>query len=177
VVSQTNLVNVKLQSARVFSLVDQGYRPKADADTSRASLNSSLADVERAKADVEQARQTLGPKAPTAQVQARQAAIAKARRDLADTGRARPRGRGRQQPAARARPLRRGRPDRADFIDANATWIDAQMRENSLEHIKVGDVVGISFEARPGRVFKGRVEGIGGGVDNRDVDRRPGCRS
>ena len=174
VVSQTNLVNVKLQSARVFSLVDQGYRPKADADTSRASLNSSLADVERAKADVEQARQNLGPKGANAQVQSAEAAIAKAKRDLSDTVvRAPGDGDVSNLQLAPGRYVGAGQTV-LTFIDANATWIDAQMRENSLEHIKVGDVVGISFDARPGRVYKGRVEGIGGGVDNRDVDPATG---
>jgi multidrug resistance efflux pump len=173
-VSQTNLVNEKLQSARVFELVDKGYRPKADGDTSRASLNSSTAEVERAKADVEQARQNLGPKGANAQIQSAQAAISKARRDLADTVvRAPGDGDVSNLQLAPGRYVGAGQTV-LTFIDANATWIDAQMRENSLEHIKVGDVVGIAFDARPGRVYKGRVEGIGGGVDNRDVDSATG---
>jgi|GraSoiStandDraft_4_1057263.scaffolds.fasta_scaffold25614_3 multidrug resistance efflux pump len=172
--AEANLANVKQQTRRVFALVEQGYRPKADADDARASLRASTAEVDRAKAEVEKAQQNLGPKDANAQVLSAQAAIAKARRDQADTVvRAPSDGDVTNLQLAVGRYVGAGQTV-LTFVDGSATWIDAQVRENSLEHIKVGSKVGIALDARPGRVYPGTVESVGWGVDNRDVDQTTG---
>jgi multidrug resistance efflux pump len=172
--SEANLANVRQQTKRVFELVDGGVRPKADGDDSRASLHSGLADVERAKAEVEQARQNLGPLGANAQIRSAQAAIRQARRDLADTVvRAPAAGDVTNLQLATGRYVGPGQ-TALTFIDGSGIWIEAQVRENSLEHIKVGDAVGVSLDVRPGRVYAARVEGVGWGVDNRDVDPQTG---
>jgi multidrug resistance efflux pump len=172
--SEANLINVQKQTARVFELVERGFRPKADGDESRASLRSANADVVRAKADVEQARQNLGPLDGNAQVRSAQAALYKARRDLSDVViRAPSNGDVTNLQLATGRYVGAGQ-TALTFVDADVIWIESQFRENSLEHIKPGNSVGISLDARPGRVYPGKVESIGWGVDNRDVDPATG---
>ena len=51
------------------------------------------------------------------------------------------------------------------FIDARGAWITADLRENQLGNVQIGDAVGITFDAAPGTVFKGRVQSIAWGID------------
>jgi multidrug resistance efflux pump len=51
------------------------------------------------------------------------------------------------------------------FIARHNIWIQADMKENNLEHIEPGDRVGIVFDVLPGRVVEGTVREIGFGVD------------
>jgi multidrug resistance efflux pump len=50
-------------------------------------------------------------------------------------------------------------------IDGNAWWIVANYRENSLENLRPGQRVGLTFNTYPGRIFPGVVESVGWGVD------------
>ena len=45
-------------------------------------------------------------------------------------------------------------------------WISADMTENNLGHIDVGDEAAIVLDVLPGHVLKGRVRSIGRGVDS-----------
>ena len=45
-------------------------------------------------------------------------------------------------------------------------WISADMTENNLGHIDVGDEAAIVLDVLPGEVLKGRVRSIGRGVDS-----------
>lgn len=172
--SQANLLNTQQQTTRILELVDRGFRPKADGDTARADLRTAGADVGRAKADVEQARQNLGPLSGNAEVRSAEAALEKARRDLSDTVvRAPSNGDVTNLQLATGRYVAAGQ-TALTFVDGDVVWIESQFRENSLEHIKPGNRIGVSLDARPGRVYPGRVESIGWGVDNRDVDPTTG---
>ena len=51
------------------------------------------------------------------------------------------------------------------FIARHNIWIQADMKENNLEHIGPGDRVGIVFDVLPGRVVEGTVREVGFGVD------------
>jgi multidrug resistance efflux pump len=50
------------------------------------------------------------------------------------------------------------------LIAVHDVWITADLTENNLGHVDVGDEVAITFDVMPGQVFKGRVRSIGGGV-------------
>ena len=50
-------------------------------------------------------------------------------------------------------------------IDRDAWWVVANYRENSLENLRPGQRVGLSFNTYPGRIFPGVVESVGWGVD------------
>ncbi len=50
------------------------------------------------------------------------------------------------------------------FVSGTDVWIQANMRENSLGHVKPGNEVDIVLDVAPGRIFKGVVKSIGVGV-------------
>ena len=174
-VSRANYENAKAQTDRVMDLVGKGIRAAATADSAKATLHTAIADVGRARAEVEQARQNLGPSdASNPELRQAQAALRKARRDLADTVvRAPSDGAVTNLQLAAGRYVGGGQ-TALTFIDSDVVWIESELRENALEYIKVGDPVGIVLDTRPGRVYAGKVESIGWGVDNRDVDPQTG---
>jgi multidrug resistance efflux pump len=173
--SEATLVNARLQSERVFELVRRGVSSPSRGDDSRASVRNAVAEVARSKAELEQARQSLGPQgADNPQIRQAQAALSSARRDLADTVvRAPSNGRVTNLQLAPGR-FAAGGQAVMTFVENDAVWIEAEFRENSLEHIKVGDPVGIVLDVRPGRIYPGKVESVGWGIDNRDADPQTG---
>jgi multidrug resistance efflux pump len=60
------------------------------------------------------------------------------------------------------------------FLDARLVWINAFLRENSLEYIKPGVQAEVVLDVLPGRVLSARVESIGWGVGEGDVDSATG---
>jgi multidrug resistance efflux pump len=169
--AEAKLANTQEQTARQFELVKKGVYSKARGDQATASLDAAIADVDRAKAEVEQARQNMGPQgADNPEIRQAQAAVRKARRDLADTVVRAPSdgvitnlqlATGQFVPAGQSV---------MTFIDAEVIWIESQFRENNLEHLEVGNAADVVLDMRPGRIYPGRIESIGWGVDSRDVD-------
>ena len=51
------------------------------------------------------------------------------------------------------------------YIDRDQWWIVANFRENSLENVRPGQRVGLTFNTYPGRIFPGVVQTVGWGVD------------
>ena len=51
------------------------------------------------------------------------------------------------------------------FIAIHDTWIVADLSENNLGNVDAGDKVEVTFDVRPGKVFKGRVRHAGYGVE------------
>ena len=173
--SQATLVNARVQSERVFELVRRGVSSPSRGDDSRASVRNAIADVARSQAELEQARQNLGPSgAANPQIRQAQAALSSARRDLNDTVvRAPSNGRVTNLQLAPGRFAGAGQ-SVLTFVENDAVWIEAEFRENSLEHIKVGDPVALVLDVRPGRVYPGKVDSVGWGIDNRDTDAQTG---
>jgi multidrug resistance efflux pump len=50
------------------------------------------------------------------------------------------------------------------LIAIHDVWISADMTENNLGNIEPGDEVAIVLDVMPGKVWKGRVRSVGGGV-------------
>jgi multidrug resistance efflux pump len=50
-------------------------------------------------------------------------------------------------------------------IDGDQWWVVANFRENSLENVRPGQRVGLTFNTYPGRIFAGVVESVGWGVN------------
>jgi multidrug resistance efflux pump len=173
--AQANLANARQQSKRTFDLVKRGFQTKSQSDQAQATLDTAIANADQALAEVERARQNLGPRgASNPQVRQAQAALRRARRDLADTVvRAPSNGVITNRQLATGQYVSAGQPVMT-FFDSSAIWVESEMEENGLEHIKVGDPVGIALDIRPGRVYRGRVESIGWGVDSREVDSQTG---
>ena len=167
--------NVREQTARVFELVRVGVYAASKGDQARSELDTAEAQVQRARAALEQARQALGPKgADNPQIRDALAALEQARLDLARTTLRAP-GDGvvtnLQLNIGQFAPA--GQPA-LTFLDARLVWLQAFVRENSLEFISPGTRAEVVLDVLPGRVLPARVESLGWGVGEGDVDPTTG---
>jgi multidrug resistance efflux pump len=169
------LNNVREQAARVFELVRQGVYPPARGDQAQAQLGAAEAQVEQAQASLEQARQALGPQgSDNPQIRDALAAVEQARLDLSHTTLRAP-GDGVisnlqlnvGQFAAAGQPA-------LTFLDARLVWLQAFLRENSLEYVRSGTQAEVVLDVLPGRVFPARVQSLGWGVAEDDIERSTG---
>ena len=167
--------NIREQAARVFELVRVGVYAASKGDQARSELDTAEAQVQRAQASLEQARQALGPQgADNPQIREALAALEQARLDLARTTLRAP-GDGVVsnlqlnigQFAAVGQPA-------LTFLDARLVWLQAFIRENSLEYISPGTRAEVVLDVLPGRVLPARVESLGWGVGEGDVDATTG---
>jgi multidrug resistance efflux pump len=167
--------NVREQAARAFELVRVGVYAASKGDQARSELGTAEAQVQRAQASLEQARQALGPQgADNPQIRDALAALEQARLDLARTTLRAP-GDGVVsnlqlnvgQYAAAGQPA-------LTFLDARLVWLQAFVRENSLEYISPGTRAEVVLDVLPGRVLPARVESLGWGVGEGDVDPTTG---
>jgi multidrug resistance efflux pump len=167
--------NVREQAARVFELVRTGVYPRARADQARSQLDEAEAQVQRAQASLEQARQALGPQGTdNPQIREALAALEQARLDLTRTTLLAP-GDGvvsnlqltTGQFAAVGQPA-------LTFLDVRLVWLQAFLRENSLEYVKPGLQAEVVLDVLPGRVLPARVESLGWGVAEGDIDPTTG---
>jgi len=160
-----NQTHVRTQASRILALTKKGIVPKAEADKSRAALESAKAQVATAQANLEQARKQLGSSGKeNSAVKSALLKLQKAQIDLDRT-------------ILRAPALggvsnfrldegfyaRSGQP-LLTFVSGEDVWIDAYFRENSLGNMIVGDEVEIVLDYAPGRVFKGKVASIDWGI-------------
>lgn len=163
--------NAREQAARVFELVRTGVFPPAKRDQARAQLDSAEAQVKRAQASLEQARQALGPQgADNPQIRDALAVLEQARLDLTRTNLHAP-GDGvvTNLQLNIGQFAKVGQPA-LTFLDARTIWLQTFLRENSLEYVKPGVRAEVVLDALPGRVLPARVESVGWGVAEGDVD-------
>ena len=167
--------NVREQAARIFELVRVGVYAVARRDQAQSQLDTAEAQVQRAQASLEQARRALGPKgADNPQIREALAELEQARLDLDRTTLRSP-GDGVVsnmqlnigQYAAAGQPA-------LTFLDARVVWLQAFLRENSLEYIAPGTRAEVVLDVLPGRVLPARVESVGWGIGESDVDTMTG---
>jgi multidrug resistance efflux pump len=167
--------NIRDQAARVFELVRLGVYPIARRDKARSELDEAEAQVKNAQASLEQARQTLGPQgADNPQIRDTLAALEQARLDLTHTTLQAP-GDGAitnlqlniGQFATAGQPA-------LTFLDVRMVWLQAFLRENGLEYVTPGTRAEVVLEVLPGRVLPARVESVGWGVGEGDMDATTG---
>jgi multidrug resistance efflux pump len=134
-------------------------------EIAQSTRDEARSKVTRAEADLRKAEEAAGDAGDdNAQVRSARGAVEKAELDLART-----------KVVAPSRGVVTDlRADVGNFAQAGAplmtliatqnVWITADMTENNLGHLDPGDEAAILFDLLPGRVFKGRVRSIGGGV-------------
>ena len=144
---------------------DPGALSVRRVQSAQASRITAQSQEKKAEADLRKAQETAGESGEkNAQLLSARAAIEKAELDLKRT-----------QVVAPARgSVTDLRTDVGQFAQAGAPamtliamhdlWISADMTENNLGNIDPGDAAAIVLDVMPGRVFKGRVRSIGGGV-------------
>jgi multidrug resistance efflux pump len=176
--AQADRVNARAQMERTRSLVESGVTSRAKFDEATAALGVSEASVTGAEADLAQARAELGPQGnDNPQFKEAVAALEKARLDLLHTTVLAPSdgvvtnlrlGVGQVVGTGQAA---------LTFIDATTIWVAAAYKENSLEYIAPGDKAEVVLDLQPGRVFAMRVESVGWGVSQGNVDPTTGLPS
>ncbi|MEE4360487.1 MAG: HlyD family secretion protein [Pseudomonadales bacterium] len=178
--AQANVLAARASLARSRQDADRLRRIKqqdAGAISDRL-LESSIASVEistqklaAAEAQLEQARQALGQSGDeNASIAQALASLERARIDLARTSvRAPFAGLVTEVRLERGNFAAAGAPQMT-FIGTEDVWVRADFTENNLGRVDVGDPAELIFDVYPGRVFSGRVRGIGFGVA---VDNAP----
>ena len=144
-----------------------GALSQADRDRATTQLAQAEAGVFSAEAELQRAREALGPEGEdNPSIQAAIAALEQAEFNLEQTEIRAP-GLGMVGDlqlaegyfAAAGQPL-------ATFISAQDVWVRADMRENNLGRIEVGDPADVALDVAPGRIFRGRVASVSRGVDS-----------
>lgn len=153
-------------ASRTRTLFERGIVAKARLDADENTANQANAALEAAEASAESARRQLGSTGiDNTQIRAAELALEQAQYDLVSTTVTAPR-RGvvtnlRLTPgqfAAAGTPV-------MTFIDADAVWIVADLRENQLVNVDPGDPVTIAFDSDPGHIYRGTVESIAWGIN------------
>jgi multidrug resistance efflux pump len=142
-----------------------GALSQADKDRAETALDQALERVRSAEADLQRAKEQLGAEgSENAQLRAAIVALEQAQLDLAFTSIHAP-----DQGAIESFNVNVGfyaQPGQplATFVSSRDVWIQADMRENNISNIEVGNPVEFSLDVAPGRVFEGEVRSVGYGV-------------
>ena len=142
-----------------------GALSQADRDRASTQLDQAKAGVISAEAELDKAKETLGVAGDAnPAIQAAAATLAKAEFDLENTEiRAPGTGIVGDLQLAEGHFAGAGQP-LATFISAQDVWVRADMRENNLGRLEVGDRAEIALDVAPGQVFAGHVASISAGV-------------
>lgn len=165
--ARANRDKVRDQANRIFQLVERNVYPPAKYDEAKGSLDASEAAVQAAEAELEKARRDLGATGTdNPQIQEALAALEKARLNLTRTTITAP-----SDGVVTNLQLTIGQfvsvgQAALTFIDAGTIWITAAFKENSLENIKAGNEAEIVLDTLPGQLFKAKVESVGWGVSS-----------
>jgi multidrug resistance efflux pump len=137
----------------------------ADRDQAETSLSQAVEQVASSEADLERAQQSLGVSGPeNPQFRASITALEQAQLDLAfSTVIATTPGVIESLYIDRGYYSQAGQPI-ATFVSYTDVWIQANMKENNISNLKVGDKVEFSLDVEPGKVFEGSVRSVGYGV-------------
>jgi len=146
-------------------LENEGALSEADKDQAETSLLQATEQVASSEASLERAKQSLGDSGPdNPKIRAAIKKLEKAQLDLAfstilaptdgviesfdiDLG----------YYASAGQPL-------TTLISESDVWVQANLKENNLSLMKVGNEVEITFDISPGEIYKGKVRSIGYGV-------------
>lgn len=153
---------------------DQGAISVRRLEMVQATRVEAVSQVKKAEADLRKAKESAGDAGDrNAQLLSAKAAIAAAELDLANTTVTAPvRGKVTDLQVEVGHFAQPGAP-LVTLIAGNNLWISADMTENNLGHIDIGDEAAIALDILPGRVLKGRVRSISNGVSS-GQEAKPG---
>jgi multidrug resistance efflux pump len=156
--AQTELSYVAAQAKRYLTLAETGTISRSEAERVKAEADNAGGRVTVAQAELEKAKDQLGAKGQeNPRIRAAIAALGKARLDLGETELYAPLNGGiTNLKVAQGYYAKAGVPIMT-FVAFGAEWIQADMRENSIGNVKLGDSVDIVLDMAPGKVFKGTV--------------------
>jgi membrane fusion protein (multidrug efflux system) len=167
--ARANLAFNQEKYQRQLALMKQGFTTKAALDLSRHDLSEAQTRLSTAQADATKSRAAL---ATGAALPGENPAIAAARvqreKALFDLSRTEVRApvSGIVSQSTRLQPgqmMVSGLPA-VSIVASDRSWIEANVKETELDHMKIGQSVAIHFDAYPDLKAKGRVIGIGAGT-------------
>ena len=173
-VSRAQLDRAQRYYNRVEAIAAQnpGALSQADRDRATTQLAQAEAGVFSAEAELEKARETLGPEGDeNPAIQAAIAALEQAEFNLEQTEiRAPSNGIVGDLQLAEGHFAAAGQP-LATFISAQDVWVRADMRENNLGRIQIGDPAEVALDVAPGHVFRGHVASVSTGISTGQTSR------
>ncbi len=165
--AKANLRNAEIKGERIIKLSKKGAASMSRADDARSKIEASEARLASATSELERAKNNLGTEGQdNARIRSAFTALETAKLDLYHTAiRAPADGIITNLTVDTGHFANTGAPIMT-FISTRDVWVQADMRENSLGHIKKGNPVDIVLDAAPGKIFKGEVLSVGYGVSD-----------
>lgn len=174
-VSKAQLDRAQRNYDRTQNVLSQnpGALSQADRDRIETSLAQAVERLNSAEADLDKAKQQLGTSgAENAQLRAAVVALEQAQLDLAFSSIYAP-SKGVIESfnvdvgfyGQAGQPL-------ATFVSTHDVWIQADMRENNIANIELGEEVEFALDIAPGSIFNGTVRSIGYGVSSGESNNR-----
>lgn len=165
--AEANLRNAEIKGQRIIKLSKQGAASVSRADDARSSIEAKKARLASARSELEKYKSNLGATGKdNARIRSALTALETAQLDLHNTTvRAPSQGIITNLTVDIGHYAGAGVPIMT-FISTKDVWVQADMRENSLGHIKQGNPVEIVLDSAPGRIFKGEVMSVGYGVSD-----------
>lgn len=171
--AQARLVNArsvldyaKQQSKRLLELVDKGVLARAEGDKVETQLEQAKGDVRDAEANLVEAKQKLGERGRNnPRIRSSESKLRDALLDLERSKVIAPSNGGVTNLSVDVGHYAKAGSPLMTFVSTRLVWVEAYMRENSIENIKPGDQVEITLDVAPGRIFKGSVISTGFGIN------------
>ena len=173
-VARAQLDRAQRNYDRVMKVLEEnpGALSLADRDAAETALTQAVEQVASAEADLEKAEQQLGVSGPdNPQVRSAVVALEQAHLNLAFSTIVTP-SQGVVESynvdlgyyASPGQPL-------AMLVTYTDLWIQADLKENNLSNMKVGNPVEFVLDVAPGKVFKGKIRSLGYGVSSGSNER------
>ncbi len=164
--ARANAEAAREAATRAESLFERGIASRAAQDQAQANSDAAAAALGAAEANAESARRQLGATgSDNPQLRAAELALETAEYDLLSTlVRAPGPGVVTNVHLGLGQYVGAG-PPTITFIDGEAIWITADLRENQLVNVLPDDRVTLMFDAIPGQIFAGHVESLGWGIN------------
>jgi len=160
--ARTQLAYYQKQAKRYLDLAEKGTISRAEADQTRSEVAKANARTKSAEAELEKAKEQLGAEGEeNARIRTAIAALEKARIDLAETSIYAPTDGGITNLKINEGYYAKAGTPLMTFVSFTDIWIQANIRENSIGNIKIGDPAEIALDMAPGRVFPGKVSSRG----------------
>ncbi len=166
-VSEASLDRAQRNFNRVEAIqeLNPGALSQADRDRAETSLAQTQERLAAAEADLARAQAQLGVEGPdNPRIRSAIAALERAELDREFSTLYAPSRGGIENftidlghYAAAGQPL-------GTFVSVRDVWIQADMRENNIGNMEVGDRVELALDVVPGRIFRGTVRSVGFGV-------------
>lgn len=166
-VARAQLDRAQRNYDRVQQIIEQnpGALSLYDRDLAETQLSQATEQVASAEAELEKSQQALGTSGPeNARFRAALVALEKAQLDLAFSTIIAPAPGFIESLNVDLGYYTQPGDAIATLVSSNDVWIRADMKENNISNIEVGEEVEYILDIQPGKVYKGQVESIGYGI-------------